>query len=369
MPQPTPALPEGMTKRGRTYFADFQVAGRRTRRRLSTNLTTARQLLTELRARAERGDYGLLDNDVSLAELRGQYLGYCRQTLKPATVQRYEFNLAAILPHLPPRVSQITVDAVVAYRKQRLAGASPRTVNSDVQAVSIMLNWAVENGIIASNPLKRLKPLRHDHPKEGRALDDAEVKRLLEASTQRWADVWYAFLVTGMREGELIALRLADIDWETRELTVRRGIAKNHRPRRIPIDRELWDLLCQRREEDDPEAHAFPRRQGGGLSRNTVYQAFVNCCRKAGIQIRREGPEGQVEHVDVHSLRRTFATNLIVHRTDPKTVQELMGHRTLAMTMNLYAKINVDTKREAIGRLSYGAGPETPAVLKLGASS
>ena len=68
----------------------------------------------------------------------------------------------------------------------------------------------------------------------------------------------------------------------------------------------------------------------------------------------------EVDHVDVHSLRRTFATNLIVNRADPKTVQELMGHAKLEMTMRLYAKIHIDTKRQAVGRLSYGKGIETP---------
>ena len=84
-------------------------------------------------------------------------------------------------------------------------------------------------------------------------------------------------------------------------------------------------------------------------------------CRRAGIQTRSVDAEGhEIDHVDVHSLRRTFATNLIVNRTDPKTVQELMGHKKLEMTMRLYAKIHMDTKRQAIGRLSYGKGTEAP---------
>ena len=92
------------------------------------------------------------------------------------------------------------------------------------------------------------------------------------------------------------------------------------------------------------------------MTRGPLYRAFIRWCQQAGIQTRTLDAEGhEVEHVDVHSLRRTFATNLIVNGTDPKTVQELLGHKTLAMTMNLYAKIHTGTKRQAIGRLSYGA--------------
>ena len=64
--------------------------------------------------------------------------------------------------------------------------------------------------------------------------------------------------------------------------------------------------------------------------------------------------------MDIHSLRRTFATDLIERNVDPKRVQELLGHKTLAVTMNLYAKVRRGTLREAIGRLSYARDAESP---------
>src|ERR1700722_10002351 len=67
-----------------------------------------------------------------------------------------------------------------------------------------------------------------------------------------------------------------------------------------------------------------------------------------------------LEHVDLHSLRRTFATNLIVNGADPKSVQDLLGHSTLEMTMKIYTKVRTQTKRQAVGRLSYGRGAVAP---------
>jgi hypothetical protein len=121
-------LPDGMIRRGAVYWADFRAGGRRIRKSLSRNLKTARQLLIELRARAERGDYGLLDNDYPMEDLRAEYLRHCEQTKKPATVKRYKDNLGAILPAMPSKVSQITIQTVLAYRKQRLAEVSPQTI-------------------------------------------------------------------------------------------------------------------------------------------------------------------------------------------------------------------------------------------------
>jgi len=281
-------------------------------------------------------------------------------------VDRYEYSLETILPHMPAKVSQITVQTVLNYRELRVAQVSPRTANMDVDTLSRMLNWAVSQGVTKSNPLQLIKPLRHDHPKEGRALEDTEVEALLGASPQHWYDVWYTFLVTGLRAGELISLRLIDVDWESRELIVRRGIAKNHRSRRIPIDGALWELLCQRRDGKGPESRVFLNCRGAPLGRSGLYHAFIRCCRRAGLETRREDEEGhERDHLDVHSLRKTFSTNLIVNGADPKTVQELLGHKSLAMTMNLYTKIHSGTKREGIGRLSYGAGTGTPAVIRL----
>lgn len=377
-------LPEGMVKRGATYWADFRSGGRRFRKSLSKNLKTARQLLIEMRARTERADYGLLDNDFAVEDLRKQYLQHARQTLKPGTVQRYEYSFDAILPAMPKRVSQITMAAVLAYRQKRLNdGVTPRTVNMDVQALGTMLRWAVSPArLIGSNPLAGLKPLRHDRPKEGRPLERDEVKRLLDKSPPQWRDVWYAFLVTGMRKNELASLKFSDIDWEAREIVISRGVAKNHHARRIPIEAGLWDILVKAEAERElrrpgsgrrPEItavvqrkftreHVFVTTQNTPLTHGSgLWYAFMRCCKLADIQTRSVDPEGrEIDHLDVHSFRRTFATNLIENGADPKTVQELLGHRTLAMTMNLYAKIRSGTKRQAVGCLSYGSGSSGP---------
>jgi hypothetical protein len=65
--------------------------------------------------------------------------------------------------------------------------------------------------------------------------------------------------------------------------------------------------------------------------------------------------------VDLHGLRRTFATSLIAGGADPKSVQELLGHRTLDMTMRIYAKCHAQSRRQALAKLAYGQGILSPA--------
>jgi len=379
-------LPDGMTKRGRTYHASFRHRGQRIRKSLSRDLGVARQLLVELRARIQKGDYSLLDNEYPVEDLKQQYLAHCEQTLKPGSVRAYRFRLQAILPHLPRRVFKIDTNTIIAYRHKRLAeGKSPATINLEVMALGTMLNWGVNPGrLIGKNPIKNLKPLPHDHPKEGRALTDEEVDRLLAFSPPHYRDIWYCFLVTGMRREEVVQLRFDDIDWENRELVVRRGVAKNHNARRLPIDDELWTILKQKqagRRSRKPVAdrgtlgerfrsrftrdHVFTTRKNTPLdNRMLLYATFIRHCGKAGIETRRMNSDGhEVDHVDLHSLRRTFATHLVVNGADPKTVQELLGHKTLAMTMNLYTKIHAGTKRQALSSLPWGRGVQTPEHL------
>jgi integrase len=185
-----------------------------------------------------------------------------------------------------------------------------------------------------------------------------------------------------MRKAELGSLTFRDIDWAGRELIVRGGVAKNHKERRIPIDAGLWEILCRQRDgrhERRPgvgqtakiaarieaaftREHVFVTKANTTLHhRSNLYHVFRRCCELAGIQTRTLDAQGnEVEHVDVHSLRRTFATNLIVSGADPETVRQLLGHKTLEMTMKIYTKIHNQTKRQALAKLSYGQGTLAP---------
>lgn len=111
-----------------------------------------------------------------------------------------------------------------------------------------MLRRAVSEDKIKSNPIGRFELLEDYHTKEGRALADWEVRALLDTAPLPWRDFYFALLVTGMRCGEMAALRFDDIDWVAKELVVRSRTAKNNTERRIPIDPGLLTILERRRD-------------------------------------------------------------------------------------------------------------------------
>jgi Phage integrase family len=111
-------------------------------------------------------------------------------------------------------------------------------------------------------------------------------------------------------------------------------------------------------------AQTHGRTRWGLVRSVNIYRAFIRYCEAAAVEYRTYDETGRlILHVDIHSLRRTFATDLIMNGTDPKTVQELLGHSTLTMTMNIYAKVRDTTKRQALARLSYGTGAGSPEHL------
>ena len=379
-------LPPGMWKRGNVYYARFRSDGELIRQRLSSDFRVACEMLTDLKLGAYRREKGEISNDYLIASLSSEWLRSIEQTLRPSTVRRYRQNLERISRHLSVRfVSQLSPDVIEALREDRLReGVGPRTVNMDVGALRTMLTWAVHRKKIGSNPIAGIKPLP-ESPKEARALEPDEVRQILDASNAHWADIWYAYFTTGLRKMELANLLFTDIDWDARELIVRSGSAKNKTSRRIPIDDKLYDIICRQRDE-------APNRQPGSwadaktteqirnkLSRDhvfvttantplggNVYREFIATCQRAGIKTKTCDASGKVvEFVDLHSTRHTFATDLILNGADPKTVQTLLGHRTLEMTMRIYAKVFSQNKHAAIGKLSYGAGvKETPDVIQ-----
>ena len=149
-------------------------------------------------------------------------------------------------------------------------------------------------------------------------------------------DIWYAFLVTGLRKSELAGLQFSQefLDWEAREIMVPAWLAKNGVDRRIPMDNELFEILRrleaargkrkrgkdrgpvtnERVEARFTRDHVFVSEASTPLGhRGNLRRAFVACLSRAGIERQTFDADGRlVEHVDLHSLRRTFATNLIV---------------------------------------------------------
>jgi integrase len=370
-------LPPGLWDRNGTYHARFRAGGRLIRKRLSRDFDAACTLLRELRARADKADFNLLDNDYPWADLKSEFVRWVKQTHRRP--HEYEADLKHFERYAPVRsIRQIDQQYVFAFRTWRLgqsirgkAGArtvTPRTVNREVATLQNMLNRGVDWKRIGSNPIADVKPLCHDRlTKERRALTTEEVERLFEESPSYLRPVWRMFMCTGIRKAELVGLTFNDVDFERRVITISAEQSKNHKAREIPLDDGVHEMVCALREsakhrrampgyttkQTEQQARSFTRdhvfvTKANTPLRHNLLLRFYAICKKADIEGAEPGGS-----VDIHSLRVTFTTLALEHGASPKAVQAILGHSTLALTMGVYARATERSKRDAIGVLPF----------------
>ena len=235
---------------------------------------------------------------------------------------------------------------------------SVSTVNKCMSLIRTVLEAAQEEGMIVRNPAKRLRSLRETKKPARetihRALTREETEAFFHAAREygSWYLPLYSFLLnTGCRFGEAGALMEKDIrDGGIRiertltktldgRLTVGRDAKTGCSVRVIPARHEALDAIREQQRQNtrqftDDGGPIFRAPRGGLLGARCVGKDIDALCRAAGI-----------ERFTAHAFRDTFATRAIESGMQPKTLQEILGHADIGVTMNLYAHVMEDTKR------------------------
>jgi integrase len=296
-------------------------------------------------------------------------------------LQRLRANFADVLAR---PLTEITPWLIEKWRaEQRKRGKAVATLNRDVTVLRSVLSKAVMWHVIDHHPLGDLKPLKVDTHGSIRYLTTYEEARLRTALTRRDAQLkaarargnaWRRIrgyqempsldrnaygdhltpmvllsLNTGLRRGEIFALRWQDVNIHTKSLTVRGETAKSGRTRHIPLNAEAMLVLQAWRQQSADSALVFPGKNGGQFD-NT-----------------RKAWDGVLKVADIigfrwHDLRHTFASNLVMAGVPLNTVRELLGHTTPTMTLR-YAHLAPDHKAAAVERLSRPPSSDAAAMV------
>ncbi|MCX5657771.1 MAG: site-specific integrase, partial [Candidatus Omnitrophica bacterium] len=224
----------------------------------------------------------------------------------------------------------ITPMLVEQYKTERIKQVSPATNNREVACLKCILNKAVEWGKLKDNPIKKVKLFRENN-KRLRYLEKEEIIRLLANCNRHLRSMVVVALNTGMRKGEILGLKWHDVDF-------RQGIiylldTKNGEKREIPMNEQAKTALIRVRKHPD-SPHIFCK--GDGKPFGNVRKSFYTALKKSGIIDFR-----------FHDLRHTFASQLVMSGVDLNTVRELMGHKSLEMTLR-YSHLSPDHKKRAV---------------------
>lgn len=219
------------------------------------------------------------------------------------------------------------------YKAERLAEVSPATVNRELANLKNMYTKAIEWGYVKSNPVKKVKFLK-EPPGRLRYLKAEEVDALLKACADHLRPIVITALNTGMRRGELFNLKWTDVDLKNRKITVVN--TKNNESRVIPINQTLYKELIEISDESKGE-YVFPDRKGHPFK--DIKKSFSTALKRA-----------KIEDFRFHDLRHTFGSHLVMQGVDLRTVQQVMGHKDIKMTMR-YSHLSPEYVQEAMERL------------------
>ncbi|MEO0140921.1 MAG: site-specific integrase, partial [candidate division WOR-3 bacterium] len=241
---------------------------------------------------------------ITLSELFARYLEWAKTAHSKSYLRSEVFYAAFFLEALGDLpLSQPRTERVLETLQCLALSHSPSTVNRYYAFIRSVFNRAVEWGILEASPLKGIRPLREPAGRI-RYLSPDEAQALLNACRNNlWLFAFVAIaLYTGMRIGEIRALRWEDVDLERGIIRVRES--KTGSARLIPLHDDLRKLLIQLPRGDDNMA----------LRMRYPEKAFRKACHEAGIRDFR-----------FHDLRHTYASWKVMDGVDLRTLAELLG--------------------------------------------
>lgn len=207
------------------------------------------------------------------------------------------------------------------------------TVNRDIESLRHILFWAVDQGILPSNPLSRLK-LEKPRRKKRPVMSVADEAQIIKASALHLQWIIICALDTGMRRGEILSQLWQDIDFARRIISVTHSKTAEGEHREIPLTKRLFELLSKERAK---EGLIFTFK-GNPITR--IKTAWKGSLKRSAVQ-----------HYRFKDLRSTFNSRLIEAGIIKDVRKELMGHSRNEDTNDLYSHIELPTLREAIRKL------------------
>lgn len=336
------------------YYGSWYVAGHRIKRRIGLKRRRGDRSggLTETQAdeKLRRMIYEtevrqVADDRMTIHDLGGLYIENAkRRGRKKGTLIGIESDVRV---HLHPFFRNRPVDAIEADDVIALMGAlerrglAPKTVRDILATLAALFNFAKapQRRYAFTNPCEGIELPAVPEPQEVRFLTLDEIDLTLDHVHPGMFEridrpMFMAAVMTGMRKGELVALRWRDVDWNAGRIRVRRnytcgefGTPKSRRSTRsVPMTPDLADALralhtASRWRRPDDLVFAHPEH-GGVIPKANIARRFRLALRAAGVD----------ESHRFHDLRHTFGTHMAAAGVPMRTLQEWMGHRDLTTT-------------------------------------
>lgn len=313
---------------------------------------------------------GASSSNVSLRDFMASFMRHKEDsgTIEPSTVRGYRVGTRIICRYLGNvKLAELSIPDVSGWMHDMSAdGYAPKSCSKAFRLLKQALKWAVAQDLISKNPCDFCKP-----PKRVKtpinALSREERTRMLrlamQAEPQPLGFAVEIALTTGMRRGEVCALRWSDLS-DDGTITVSHALGNGpggfyvkepktgSSARTVPLTKHLDTMLSARRRDaervaremgvslGDPYILGTQEEKSRPYNPTQLGKDFAAFCKMNGFKCT------------FHDLRHTFATMMIANGCDVRTVASYLGHASVSMTLDIYADVDPDAKRTAVDKVA-----------------
>jgi integrase len=327
----------GVYKRGNSWNIDFYYGGKRYTGSVGpVSKSVAKEKLIIRKREVIQGEYKPRIIQIPFGRFSEQYLEYSRGNKRPKSSLRDQTSMKHLFKFFGNKMlSEVSPFLVEKYKIARKnEGAKEATINRELACLRHMFNLAIKWNKALKNPVKGVKFLKEPKSKD-RILSEEEEARLLEIvksspKSKHLESIIVTALNTGMRKSEILNLKWFNVDFQNGFILVEG--TKGGEIRKIPMNKKLT-LTLENIRNDSKGEFVFSEN---GKSYGDVKTGWWTALKKAGI-----------EDLRFHDLRHTFGSRLGMAGIDIRTIQELMGHKDIKMTMR-YSHPTPEHKKKAV---------------------
>lgn len=342
-------------KNGTSYYLDFSLNGTRRRITVGTNKKKAEDIRREYDAKLLLGQFDISPLDkknISLNELSNNFLSSKRNHIRPSSLKRYKNYLDKFLElmnQLFPAPSCNVRDIKTNYIEEifnhllenKITNGKkwePKTVNGLRTILIQLFDYSIKQGYLTTNIAKNTKPFKVIKQSIVEYFTDEELEKIWKELDDYWVEPLKFIVLTGLRKGEWINLKWNNVvlegdnpriaivssdSWKT----------KTGESRVIPLNKPAVEII--KKQKGRHKEYVFTSVNGAKIHPDKPYHSLKTALKKLGLK------------GDVHKLRHTFASRLVMKGRSLYEVQKLLGHKDIRTTM-IYAHLSPDYLKESV---------------------
>ncbi|WP_343083957.1 tyrosine-type recombinase/integrase [Blautia producta] len=369
------ALPLGITQRpdGR-YMGRFTYQGER----FTFYDKDMKKLMKKMQEKQYEVEHGFFckETNITVDKWFSTWISeYKEHSVKAGTVEAYSTSYELYIKKTlgKKKLTQVRPEHIQRLMNQMAEKYSKSTTNLAFIVLNGMYKQAVKNRLVVNNPVSAVSLPKSKKVKKVRVLSMEEQELFLQyAKESRYYDFYIVALNTGMRIGELRGLMWKDVDFSNKTIYVNQTMRYFHKKgtmldapkteasiREIPMLDEVYSVLKKHKKSQNEQKMLLGEMWEPDFGDLVFTNPFGKHISDTAINMDMKDIEEKIrknikdfEHIYPHVLRHTFATRGLEKGIPPKVMQELLGHTSITMTLDIYSHVLPNTKAEEIKKIA-----------------